>query len=286
MNQPHHKQFLRRHEGAFVQSTLTVCIVVLAFVALCEAARVDRIDIYDKSDNHLLFVTFDYDSTGANTGRSVFASDSTFLRSTTFQPSGTAVKENSIDFNGSLVFSTTRSPSTGGNASFSTIDQFGMDQFGGPMSFSLASSNNYTVTQNGQLSCTEQYQIAADGTLNRITILDKTGSLMYYAIASPVTAISVSPSEMPKQPVLAIGNRGIIKARFNLVRSSHVCLEIYTCAGRKAAGLIDKIVSGGSHELDASVPGPGGKGLGNGAYIVRLTIDGTAAVSNKMLLQR
>jgi hypothetical protein len=263
-----------------------LCLTVFTVAGLCNAARIDRIDIYDKSDNPLLFVTFDYDSTGANTGRSVFASDSTFLRSATFQTTGTSVKESSIDFNGSLVFSTTRSPSTGGNGSFSTIDQFGMDQFGGAMSYSLASANNYTVTQNGQLSCSEQYQLAADGTLSRINILDKTGSLMYYAIASPATSVSAPPREMIMQPVLTIGNRGIIRARFGLIRSSHVCLEIYTLAGRKAAGLIDKIFGSGSHALSVSVPGPGARGLGNGAYVVRLTIDGTAAVSGRMLLQR
>ena len=264
---------------------MIAALTVLTVITICHAARVDRIDIYDKSDNHLLFVTFAYDSTGANIGRSVFTSDSTFLRSTTFQPSATAVKETSIDFNNNLVFATTTAPATGG-AAFSTVDQFGLDQFGGAMNYTQTSANTYDVSQNGMLSCKEQYQFGADGTLNRIDILDKNGSLVYYALATPVTGVMSPLHAIPGQATLIAANRGHIRVGFVLVHSGRVCVEVYTLAGRRAAVLVDKMFDGGDHTFAVSVLGPGGSRLGNGAYVVRLTIDGVAAVSNKLLLQR
>jgi hypothetical protein len=259
--------------------------IVMTWFAIGQAARIDRIDIYDKADNHLLFATFAYDSTGANIGRSVFTSDSTFLRTTTFQPSGTGVKETSVDFNNSLVFATTTAPSAGGTA-FSTVDQFGMDQFGGAMTATQSSANNYDISQNTTVVCKEQYQFGADGTLNRINILDKSGSLTYYALVTPTTGALSPVGATPGRASLISANRGRVNAVFSLVHSGRVCVEAFTLTGRRAAVLVDKMFEGGNHAFAVSVFGQGGSRFPNGAYVVRLTIDGVTAVSGKMLLER
>ncbi|MDD5674737.1 MAG: hypothetical protein PHC61_11275, partial [Chitinivibrionales bacterium] len=137
--------------------------LVLACFAFCHAARIDRLDIFDKSDNFLLFVTFNYDAAGNAIGRSVFTADSTFLRSTTFQTSGTTTKEASLDFNGNSLFTTTISAPSGNNTAFSTVDQFGMDQFGGSMTYSSGPTNTFNINQNSALTCMEQYTFGADG---------------------------------------------------------------------------------------------------------------------------
>lgn len=259
---------------------------VLAGFTICQAARIDRIDIYDKSDNPLLFVTFAYDSSGANIGRSVFASDSTFLRSTTFQTTGTTVKETSKDFDDNLVFTTTINTVAGGASSFSTVDQFGLDQFGGSMSYSLASANNYSFSQNSGPTYQEQYLYAGDGTLNRINILDAGGSLMYYALVSVTAGVAARPRAMTGQISLITANRGHIKVRLALVHSGTVSVELFTLAGRRVAVLVNKVFSEGNHAFEVSALGTNDNQLGNGAYIIRMTIDGVTAVCNKAPLQR
>jgi hypothetical protein len=265
---------------------MAVTAAILGGVTLCQAARIDRIDIYDKSDNHLLFVTFDYDSAGKNTGRSVFASDSTFLRSTKFQTSGAGVKETSFDLEDNLVFSTTINAPTGGKTSFSTVDQFGLDQYGGAMSYTVPSPNNYDVSQSNGTVCKEQYQFGTDGTLLRINVLDKNGSLIYYALPNRTTGTIARPHGSTAQFSLITANRGRIKIRLGMMNPGRVCGELYTPAGRRAAGLVDGIFDRGNHTINVNALGSNDYPFGNGAYIIRLTIDGVTVVSRKILLQR
>jgi hypothetical protein len=265
---------------------MAVAAAILGGVTLCQAARIDRIDIYDKSDNHLLFVTFAYNAGDTNIGRSVFASDSTFLRSTKFQTSGTGVKETSVDFDDNLVFSTTISAATGGKTSFSTVDQFGLDQYGGAMSYTIPSPNNYDLSQSNGTVCKEQYQFGADGTLLRINVLDKNGTLIYYALPNRTTGSIARLPGSAAQLFLITANRGRIKIRLGMMNPGRVCGELYTPAGRRAAGLVDGIFDRGNHAINVNALGSNGNRLGNGAYIIRLTIDGVTMVSRKILLQR
>jgi hypothetical protein len=271
---------------ATVVIRMAAIAVVLAGITICHASRIDRLDIYDNSDNHLLFVTFAYDSAGANIGRSVFASDSTFLRSTTFQPSGTSVKETSIDFDANLVFSTTIGAAAGAKTPFSTVDQFGLEQFGGGMNFTLTSTNNYDISQNNVTSYKEQYQFAADGSLSRINILDKNGSVIYYAVSTSATGVTARPRAAARFSVSINANRGYVKVVFGLVHTSHVCLDLYSPAGRRIAALLDKNLDSGNHAFALDGRGRNVNPLGNGACICRLTLDGVTVMAKKIVLQK
>ena len=274
---------MKRMAGTRIKAALAT---MLACVAIGQAARVDRIDIYDRSDNALLFVTFAYDSTGTNIGRSVFASDSTFLRSTTFAPSGSSVKETSVDFNAITVLTTTINAVSGGTSSFSTVDQFGLDQFGGAMSYTPAATSNYNLSQSGGPSYKEQYVLNADGTLAKINILDATGSLLYYAVPSAVTLVTALPHAMTGRVSSITANRGRLKVRLSLVHPGLVCVELFTPAGRRLGMPVNKTFGSGIHAFEVNAFGPSGIQLGNGAYVVRLTIDGTTAVCSTVLLER
>ena len=264
-----------------------IAAAVLAAVSLCPAAPITRVDIYDKSDNHLLFATFDYDGTGKNTGRSVFTSDSTFLRSTTFGPSGTAAKETSIDFNNNPVFVTTINAPVAGKTAFSTVDRFGLTHFGPSMNYQETSANNYDITQNGVLSCKEQYEFGANGDLNKITVLDKNGTLAWYALVmNQVSAVTNPLNLIPLRSSLFTANRGRVRIRFDLAETGAVRAELFTAAGRRAAILINGKYTGGTHFLTVSASGADGIQLGNGTYIVRMTVNGAAAVNSRLLLQQ
>jgi hypothetical protein len=214
----------------------------------------------------------------------VFTSDSTFLRSTTIQPgSGTAAsKENSVDYLGNPAFVTTINPPAAGKTSFSTVDQFGMTQFGPAMSYQETSANNYDITQNGVLSCKEQYEFGANGDLNKITVLDKNGAPAWYALVSHETSGTIRQpglTALHSSRITAI--RSEIRFKMNLASAGEVRAELFTPSGRRAAVLVDKKMGAGSHSFAVD-----GSPFGTGAYVVRVTIGGLPAVSGRVFLQK
>ncbi|MCU0608310.1 MAG: hypothetical protein MUF22_00895 [Chitinispirillaceae bacterium] len=261
-----------------------VILIVLAGISLCAASPITRIDIYDKADNHLLFVTFEYDVTGKNTGRNVFASDSTFLRTTTFQSGGTGYssKEASFDFLGNPSFFTTIGLPVSGTTTITTVDQFGLSQFGAPLTWRETSTNNYDISQETVLASKERYEFGANGELNRITVLDKNGATAWYAHVSHQTTavLAVSDQKMPLSPLVTVNNR-VVRIRFDLAAAGHVRAELFTATGRMAAVLVDKNYGSGRHV--ENVPETGMR-LGNAAYIIRITINGSLAKSGRLLL--
>jgi hypothetical protein len=266
--------------AAAVGSMLILCLAALA-------GRIERIDLFDRSDNSLLFVTFDYDSTGKNIGRSVFASDSTFLRSTSFVTSaGVITRENSIDFDGSPVFSTALS-TQGGKTAFTVTDQFGLDQLGGAMSYTASSANNFDISQNNQVVYKEQYVFDANGALLRINVTDNAGALQYYGLVSGPTPLLPPPGQKGAlfAPELA-ARGGRLMLSLALSSESRVLVELFTPLGRRARVVLDKAVAAGAHAvaidaLDARVAT-----LGHGAYIVRLSINGLPCMTKKIIVEQ
>jgi hypothetical protein len=262
---------------------------VMAGVVLCTcvsviATPITRIDVYDKADNNLLFVTFDYNTSGECTGRSVFASDSTFMRSIAIQPGGAsaATKEKSIDFAGNPLFTTTINPPSGGKTSFSTTDQFGLSQFGSPLSYSETAANTFDVTQSNNTICKEQYEFDAGGELTRITVLDKSGAAAWYALVThEITAVRPLSPVAAIRPVRLTTDRGKIRLRFELSAAGFVRAEIFTPAGRKVLSMVHKKLPAGSHRISSD-----GSILGNGTYVVRMTVNGIATLTRMIAVQR
>jgi len=257
---------------------------VLMFLSLymATASPITRLDIYDKSDNQLLFVTFDYNSSGKNISRSVFASDSTFLRTTTFVPTGAGSSENSVDFLDNPVFTTSVSLPVANKTQFSTVDRFGLTQFGTALSHQGTSPNTFAVSQNGTSVCTEQYEFGADSQLNRITVLDKTGSLAWYALVThQASGVIYLPELKTLRSVRITADRGVIRIQMDLAKPGEVRAELYTISGRKAFVLADKKYGAG-RQVIAATPA----NLGEGTYLVLMTVNGVTVQSGKLLMER
>ena len=82
------------------------------------------------------------------------------------------------------LYTTTINPPSNGKTVFSTVDQFGLSQFGSPLSYTEAAPNTFEITQNGTKLCREQYEYNTDGELSRITIFDKNGVKTWYALVN------------------------------------------------------------------------------------------------------
>lgn len=256
---------------------------------LFATARIDRIDLFDKSDNHLLFVTFDYDSSGKNTGRSIFASDSTFLRHTSFQTNaaGDIVRETSLDFDSNTAYYTTLSASAG-KTTFSVFDQFGLDQLGGAVSYSATGQTAFDLSQNSAVLNRIAYDTAADGGVTRINVLDKTGSLLYYAaVASASAVVQGAAAHVPMRPGITLTNSGQCLVVFEVLKPSTVSLEMFTVSGRNAGRLFCRQFAAGTYSLRARPDAGVAIRPATGIYLFRLSINGaTAAVTRGMVERR
>ncbi|HUI91792.1 MAG TPA: hypothetical protein VLX68_06035 [Chitinivibrionales bacterium] len=274
---------LRFHFSARKNLSLTALMIIVCQCMLFAAPRIDRIDLYDNADNHLLFVTFDYDASGKNTGRTVFTSDSTFLRHTTFQTNagGDILKETSVDFDSNTAYYTSISPSASATT-FSVFDQFGLDQLGGPVTYAAAGQNAFDLSQNGAALNRITYDTAADGGITRINVLDRSGDILYYATVTGASAVlRGATGHAPVRPVLTLTNRGQCLVVFEVEKRSTVSLEIFTLSGRCVERLFSGQFAAGEYSFRIA---HGSVRLATGMYLFRLSINGgTAAVTRGMV---
>lgn len=267
-------EILRRCTAAFI-----LCIGTLS----AGMSPITRLDIYDASDNHLLFVTFEFTGDGVCTGRNVYASDSTFLYHTAVQNGTTVpVKEISVDYNENPLFTSTIS-SSAGKTDFSTVDQFGLSQFGSPLSHTQIEPNTYEINQGSTFLCKEKYEYDSIGELSRIIMLDKNGEKMWYANVQNKNVGVHKPKNVRSLNSLKVSaNRGSVMLRCKLNSEQFVSAELLTPAGRRVRYLVHNKLTKGDHVFIS----PRKELPANGAYIVRISTDNISVLVQKIFIQK
>lgn len=274
----------KNNTGIFQRFRAVFLVVVSIAGTAAPAQRIGRIDIFDKADNNLMFVTFDYDANGKNIGRSVFMSDSTFVRSDVFanDAQGNRTKETSIDFNGLPVFATTFSTDAS-RRSMSVVDQFNLDQLGGPVSFGATGLNNYEIYQNGAVINKMLYTYDAQSSLIRIDVLDPAGGLLYYILPKPPTgAIIPNHARSPATPILYPKGQQRYIIRFTVTEPSEVTAQLFSLTGKRAKMLVQGKQLAGTHDILVDLASDR---IGYGVFILRVSIEGAPVLSKKILVQ-
>lgn len=247
------------------------------------ASPITRMDVYDASDNHLLYVIFDYSGSGACTGRSVYTSDSTLLYHTTFSGAGTATTENSVDYLNNPLYTTTINTSTSGTTDITTVDQFGLSQFGAPLSSVRAEPNTYNITQSNTLLCKQTYEYDSTGELSKILMVDKNSETLWYAqIAHQSVGVLKSGTRRAFSTLRVSANRGAIKVHCGMVTERFVSAELITPLGRRVISLINKKLPAGEYHFAIQR----GNLPASGTYIARVTMDGTSVLTQKIVVQK
>ena len=259
-------------------------MIMAALYTYALAFPVDRIDIYDNADNHMFFVTFDYDGAGNNIGRTVYASDSTFLRTTrlTMDAGGAVTAENSIDYDSNALFTTHITPQSG-KTDFTVKDQFTMDILGGPMSYTKSAAGEYAVSQGGVNLYKQKYAYATDGSLTRIDYTDASGALLYYAKVTQRTSISFASGHGTVHKFIPVFRRaagGKLMVSFTLSTPSDVTVELFSSTGRLWAKTVGKFLAAGRRTLTL----PYNSAFGGGAYITRISVDGKAVFHGRLIV--
>jgi hypothetical protein len=249
------------------------------------AARIDRIDLFDKDDNLLLFVNVQYDSAGRNIGRTVYTADSTYLRSTAFEndAQGNRTAEKSYNFDGDLVLSTTFTPQSGLTL-FQTFDQFGLSQYGSPVGYSAPANNVYSLFQNSALINKMNYEYATDGSLTKVSVLDNANNVTYYAIFSPRQS-GVANGMLPVQlkPFLTMSAGGVCRLSVDMPKTSRVNIDLYTLSGKISRSKASKL--GPGHQTVAFDVSANGERLAPGLYVFTVCVDGKSVLREMRIIR-
>jgi hypothetical protein len=245
-------------------------------------APINRLDIYDAADNHLLFVTFEYNGDGICTGRSVFASDSTFMYKTTIQADASGSEENSFDYLENKIYKTKVKNTGTGSAEFSTVDQFGLSQFGSALTHSQTEANLFSINQGSTPVCKEKYEYDSTGNLARIVILGKNNETLWYAKAALAVGIKKVTSVKAFNSLAINASRGIIKFQCVMAAERFVTAELITPSGRRVKYLVNKMLTPGSYTFTTGLEGH----TASGTYIVKVSMNGVTVLTRKAIVQK
>jgi hypothetical protein len=260
-------------------------VPLFSFFVVIHAEPAKYLNFYDASDNRIMFIEFEYDGNGVNTSRSVFMDDSTFIKKTIFQKTdGKRVKETTFSFNEDTLFSASLK-TVGSNNIINVKDQFGVDQFGGDVSYTEASTDNFDIAQNNNVINKIKYEKDGNGNYNKINVYDKDGNLLYYALFSASGVIRHNQNALLNLPSLrAIGNNRF-EFRFNILKPSMVCCELTSLSGRQVGKLLNHKYASGAVKEVISI-GKSMPNIANGVYLMNLSIDGKSVSREKILVQR
>jgi hypothetical protein len=255
---------------------------VLCISTLSVGAPINRLDIYDAADNHLLFVTFEYNGSGACTGRSVFTSDSTFMYKTTIQAEASGSKENSVDYLENPIYKTTIKNTGTGSAEFSTVDQFGLSQFGSALTHTQSETNLFSINQGATTICKEKYEYDSTGNLSKIIILGKNNETLYYAQIRSTVGIKSVASVKAFNALKINTSRGVIKFQCMMAAERVVTAELITPSGKRVSYLVNKKLTPGSYIFTTGSQGH----IASGTYIVKVSMNGITVLTQKAIIQK
>jgi hypothetical protein len=267
-------------------------VVPVLFCAIATSAAVlpTRLDLFDASENKLMYITFEYEG-GQNVSRTVYMADSTFVRKVmiTRNSDKSPAKEVSFNFNDDTSFVTSYQHS-GTASQVKIVDQFKMDQIGGTVNYSSSGKPDYDLTfqKTGELAARMKYEKDGEGNLNKVSIFDKGGKLQYYGLFTNNAVGVVQKNQNNEQK----GVQAIVKTRgpeqlelqLSLEAAGEVRCELITLSGRSAAVLFVARADAGQQRLQLHING-NERRITNGVYLLTVSINGKMVVRDRYLHQ-
>ncbi len=278
----------RFHRVSSIITLTATCFSIILTAVFAEVKPPLRLDLYDASDNNLMFVLFTYDgTTGRNTGRTVYMSDSTFVREVkiNYDGAGKRINEVSYNFNGDTSFMTSYEHS-GDNTAFSIVDQFKLDHVGGKVSYSNTDPLNFDLKYqaNSATAAKMIYSNDQEGNLTRVDIADQSGMVQYYGVFLNTLGVkrSLSGSKVAQQTLVKTRGASIIDVNFNLRKAADVRCDLITLSGRLAGTLFDGQLKQGMQKKSLRLDG-GTVRQANGVYLFVVSVDGVTVSTSRIL---
>lgn len=278
-----------------MKKKLLAILSLALFAAAAYSKSPERLDFYDYSGNHLMFVTFEYEDQ-KNVSRTVYMSDSTFVRKVfiTYDLQGKRVRESSLNFNSDTSFLSDYQY-RGDTTAFSIKDMFGNDQMGGRVRYLTNDSSRFSFSyQNPQnpgssVSYSISYSYNNEGDPASVVVSNHVPEETYYGVFNYDISAKVNPGLHQIERRLAnvrMRSARLIDVSFNLEKPSQVKCALISLSGRRAATLFEARVGPGAH-LKTLRAGQGGglSRLAEGVYVFIVSIDGAMVIKSKYLLQ-
>jgi hypothetical protein len=267
-----------------------VVSVLLCTVVASAAVLPKRLDLFDASENKLMFITFEYEN-GRNVSRTIYMADSTFVRKVmiTRNADGAPAKEVSFNFNDDTSYVTSYQYS-GTAAQVKIVDQFKMDQIGGTVNYSSSAKPDYELTfqKTGAIAAGMKYEKDSEGNLNKVSVFDKSGKLQYYGLFTndEVGVMQKSQNTRHKSDPAILKTRGpeLLELQLSLEVAGEVRCELITLSGRSAAVLFAARAGAGQQKLQFHVNG-NERQIAKGVYLLTVSIDGKMVVRQRYLHQ-
>ncbi|MBN1575666.1 MAG: hypothetical protein JW913_03890 [Chitinispirillaceae bacterium] len=283
----YHSRFHRKF--SFLTAMLTVSAIL--FSVLAQPKPPDRLDLFDASDNNLMFVTFQYDAAGRNISREVFMSDSTFMRrvAINYNPAGQRISEVSYNFNEDTSFVLTYQPGAD-MTGFTIVDQFKLDHVGGAVNYSNADPLNFDLTyqKTGGVAARVAYEKDNEGHLIKVLVYGQSGAIEYYGLfTTPGVGVKRGVTSGKSSPQALVKTRGgsMIEVEFNLRSAGEVRCELVTLSGRHAATLLRGRMEQGVQKRRFRFDGGTLRGVAGGVYVVTVSVDGVTVSRSRYLHQ-
>ncbi|MCX7727431.1 MAG: hypothetical protein N2053_11365 [Chitinispirillaceae bacterium] len=253
-----------------------------------------RLDIYDASDNHLMFVEFKYEN-GRNTERIVYMSDSTFVRRVyiRYRQDGSRKEELSYNFNEDTSFILTYKD--GGFTVESYINRAEdlkenrLDYVGGAVRWETLDNLNFNLFYNvdNSLAAIMNYEADESGNLVRVRIKDPLSEDEYVGVFTN-EEVSVKQPYIGNQRLnyfdLKRSGGGIIEFEVNLTNKKEVSCELIGLNGVKVRTLFKEGLKEGNYKKTIRI-GRGNEKLPNGVYVLIFKIDGKVIMKSRYLHQ-
>ncbi len=264
-----------------------ILVIIVSFFAISNSEPVRYLHFYDAADNSIMFIEFEYDANGVNTSRSVYMSDTTFIKKINVQtsPDGLKVRETSFNFNDDTLFSAAYKSDADKN-SFNVKDQFGVDQFGSDVSYAETSTDNFDITQNSKVINRISY-IREGDKYTKIHVTDNSGTLLYYATVEYESGAGVVYNTKFNNNIPSLRHLGNnrFEVRFTMLKPAHVSCELSTMSGRQVGKVVHRDFTNGTVRevinLNKSL-----SAITTGVYLLSLSIDGNRVLKEKILIQR
>jgi hypothetical protein len=278
-------------------SSMALTMLMLLTSMVFSAVPPTQLNLYDKSNNHLLTVVFVYDVAGQLVGRTVYTSDGTFLRDVEVHNSADGKRsEVSKNFNtpnnkfggGDTMF-VTNYTSAGAVTSFTIQDQFKLDHLGGAVSYTPAAANpllyDLAYQSDNSRAGSVLYETDAQGNLTKVNIYtDPNGAPEYYGVFSSVgVKQQVKSAAVPPQIQIQTRGPAGIDVQLNMGNAGQVKCELMTLSGRVAGVLLDEMVPKGNF-LRSFHTGSQIKAA-NGVYIFVVSFNGKVVSGSRYLHQ-
>lgn len=279
----------------FRRGVITVTVLVMLCVSFIQSAvNPTRLDFFDKSNNHLMYILFHYNAAQTLIGKTLYMADGTFMRDIVSVPGtdGKRAFDISKNFNTPLPFDGgdtmfVTGYKYGAVTSFTIQDQFKMDQVGGAVNYPNASDNVLEYNLTYQLDNTPAARIlyeAAGGNLTKVNVYDAKGSLEYYGTFSTVGITQRSKGVMALSPEALVSLRGAgVAVQLNLAAAATVKCELLTLSGRVAGVVLNEVVPKGNY-LKTFHSGSSLR-VANGVYLFVVSVNGNVVTSSRYLHQ-